>query len=145
MLKINYKKALVACTLLTAFCATSAFAAEPAKDTKEIIGKCGRHAPYCDGQRDCPEFRGPHEKHQRNFNKQKFEQRREEHRKHINEKMSKLSPQERKEVERFIEKDRKHRREMREEMHKMTPEQREAIRTHKWHHHHKPMPPHNCK
>lgn len=138
MLKINYKKALVACTILTAFCATSAFAAEPAKETKPMKDKAG----YCDS---VPKY---HTEHKHPDEPPRYIGKncpRPEHRKHVKEAMSKLSPQERKEVERFIEKDRKHRHEMRKAMHKMTPEQREAIRAHKWHHHPKPMPPHNCK
>lgn len=161
MLNMNYKKALLAATVLTAFCANAAFAGD-APDKPTMRERVDRIL-HCEDQAECPEYRhhkpGKHHRHQLTeeqikarearreaWKKMTPEQRKEaiqkwraEHKKRVEAKMNKLTPEQRQEVEDFIKKDRefhkeqreemrKHRQDQREELRDMTKEQREAIR-----------------
>lgn len=198
MLKMNYKKALLAATVLTAFCANAAFAGD-APDKPSMRDRVDQIL-HCEERADHPEFRHCderfHHRHHRGdkhhhpklteeqkqerearraaWNKMTPEERKEaakkwraerweDHKKYVDEKMNKLTPEQRQQVEDFIKKDRAFHKEQREEMKKhheaqrdemrdMTKEQREAIKAqqpprfgkhHKAPHHkgHRPMPP----
>ena len=129
MLKMNYKKALLAATVLTAFCANAAFANEtPDKPTmRERVNKILK----CEDRVDCND--------RFEQRKARFEKRKEAHQKRVEAKMNKLTPEQRQEVEDFIKNDRefhkaqmermkKHHEAQREELRDMSKEQREAIR-----------------
>ncbi|MBQ9762949.1 MAG: hypothetical protein IJV92_01175 [Phascolarctobacterium sp.] len=155
MLNMNYKKALLAATVLTAFCANAAFAGNaPDKPTmRERVDRILK----CEDRVDCPEFKehkrfGKHHRHQlteeqikeREARREAWKkmspeerkeavkkwraERREKHNQRVEAKMNKLTPEQRKEVEDFIKKDREFHREQREEMRKHREKQREEMR-----------------
>ncbi len=150
MLNMNYKKALLAATVLTAFCTNAAFAGDtPDKPTmRERVDRILK----CEDKVDCPEYRqhknGKHHRRQLTeeqikarearreaWKKMSPEERKEaiqkwraEHKKRVEAKMNKLTPEQRQEVENFIKKDREFRREQREEMKKHRQSQREELR-----------------
>ena len=70
-----------------------------------------------------PEQKAHYEEH-----KKFLKERKEAHKKYVAEKMNKLTPAQRAEVEQFIKDDMEHHRAMGERMKKMSPEQREALR-----------------
>ena len=155
MLKTNYKKALLAATVLTAFCANAAFAGEaPAKPTmRERVDRILQHQDNCDikehRHKDSDDrFQCRHPKkgkfaRSENMTKEKMEAikakreaRREawkkmspeERKERVEVKMNKLTPKQRQEVEDFIKKDREFHKAQMERMKKHHKAQREEMR-----------------
>lgn len=84
----------------------------------------------------------PEDKARYDQHRKLMKERREAHQKLVKEKMSKLTPEQRAEVQQYIKDDIAQRKAMMERMKKMTPEQREAIRVSRpgFRHMHKPAP-----
>lgn len=161
-MKMNFKKILIAGTVLTAFCA-NAFAADeaqaPQPTMKEKVAAILHHdddSSYKhDGKVSKHKRRGPkltaeqkaeHKKLRKNWKNMSPEERQramekmqkerqEAHDKYAKETMSKLTDEQKAEVEKFIKEDREQRMERKARLEKMTPEQREAIKANK------PLPP----
>lgn len=160
-MKMNFKKILLAGTVLTALCAT-AFAAEeaqaPQPSMKEKVAAimhederpCPPPGKACKPPRRGPQMtaeqRAEHEKLRKEWKSMTPEQRqkavekmhkerKEAHDKYAKETMNKLTPEQKAEVEQFIKEDRAQRMERKARLDKMTPEQREAVRANK------PLPP----
>lgn len=163
-MKMNLKKILVAGAVLTAFCA-NAFAAEPAQQQPTMKEKVAailnhhndEHERPCppEGQMKNAHRRGPkltaeqraeHKKLHDNWKNMTPEQRQqakekmrkdcqEAHDKYAKETMSKLTDEQRAQVEQFIKEEQARRDARRASLEKMTPEQREAVRANK------PLPP----
>ena len=136
MLKTNYKKALLAATVLTAFCANAAFAGEaPAKPTmRERVYRILQHQDNCDIKEhrhkdsddrfQCRHPRKGKFAHPENMTKEKMEAikaKREARR----EAWKKMSPEERKEAMNKWRAERKERVEAK--MNKLTPKQRQEV------------------
>ena len=143
MLNMNYKKALLAATVLTAFCANAAFAGEaPDKPTmRERVNKILK----CEDRVDCQEHRqhkmGKH--HRVKLTKEQIKERREawkkmspEERKEAfqkwhNERLEKMTPEERERFEkrmaRFEKRKEMHQKRVEAKMNKLTPEQRQEV------------------
>ena len=146
MLNMNYKKALLAATVLTAFCANAAFAGEaPDKPTmRERVNKILK----CEERVDCQEHRqhkmGKHhrvkltkeqikERQERReaWKKMSPEERKEAFQKWHNERLEKMTPEERERFEkrmaRFEKRKEMHQQRVEAKMNKLTPEQRQEV------------------
>ena len=131
MLKMNYKKALLAATVLTAFCANAAFAGEaPDKPTmRERVDRILQHQDNC----DIKETRHKNKderfecRHPKGFKAHKMKMTKEQHEanKARREAWKKMSPEERKEAMKKWHTERKERVEAK--MNKLTPEQRKEV------------------
>lgn len=146
-MKSVFKKSLVAATVLAAFLANAAFAAEPAANNQDNKPAVPLHC-YTDGDNQHHFMRGHHK--YRNLTEEQIKERQErraqwqnmtaeqrqeareqwraERIKYREECMSKLSQSERAEVEKFLDQQKQNRENMRAQLQNMTPEQRKAIR-----------------
>lgn len=146
-MKSVFKKSLVTATVLAAFLANAAFAAEPAANNQDNKPAATLHC-YTDGDNQ-HHFMRSHHKY-RNLTEEQIKERQErraqwqnmtaeqrqeareqwraERIKYREECMSKLSQSERAEVEKFLDQQKQNRENMRAQLQNMTPEQRKAIR-----------------
>lgn len=161
-MQMNLKKILVAGAVLTAFCA-NAFAAEEGQAPQPTMKEKVAAILHNDNERPCPpqgKFckpprRGPQltaeqkaehqklKKEWKNMTSQQRQQamekmrkeRQEAHDKYAKETMSKLTSEQKAEVEQFIKDDMAQRQARHDRLAKMTPQQREAVKANK------PLPP----
>ena len=139
---LNMKKILVTGTVLTAFC-TSAFAASadclPQPSMSERVNAILHEN---DADRPCPpparkmHRQGPKLTPEQRAERQKMrKERKEAHEKYAKETMSRLTSDQKAEVQQFIKDDMAQRQARHKRLQQMTPEQREAVRANR------PMPP----
>lgn len=124
MLNLNLKKTLLTAAVLTSLCAGAVFAADAVQTQPAAGTNCPAAMLNCRGD---GYFHGGHH---RNFQmtdeqRQQWQAEREKYREEC---LSKLTDEQRQEVEQFIKDRQQQRQEMRDRVAKMSPEQRQALR-----------------